>query len=49
MARINIMFAAGLAETLNARGGDIRLALASAIPVEAGTRRTDHNLIVAAA
>jgi len=47
-AAVNIMLAAGLAETLNARGGYIRLALASAIPSEAGTRRTDLRHIQAA-
>jgi hypothetical protein len=40
-AAVNIMVAAGLAETLNACGGNVRLALASAIPSEAGTHRTD--------
>ena len=40
-AAVNIMVAAGLAETLNACGGTIRLALASAIPSESGTHRTD--------
>jgi len=48
-AAVNIMVAAGLAETLNARGGNIRLALASAVPDEAGTRRTDPSHPVAAA
>ena len=42
------MFAAGLAETLNACEGNIRLALAQAVPVEAGTRRTDLKTIQAA-
>lgn len=40
-AAVNIMVAAGLAETLNARGGDVRHRLAGADPVEAGTRRKD--------
>lgn len=40
-AAVNIMVAAGLAETLNACGGDIRLRLAAAAPGEAGTYRTD--------
>jgi putative transposase len=39
-AAVNIMVAAGLAETLNACGGDIRRTLACADPGEAGTRRT---------
>ncbi|KAB5827814.1 transposase, partial [Bifidobacterium adolescentis] len=41
---LNILDAAGLAESLNARGGDVRRRLASAgraaIAREAGTRRT---------
>ena len=41
-AAVNIMVAAGLAETLNAGGGDIRRTLACADPGEAGTRRTDR-------
>lgn len=40
-AATNIMVAAGRAETENACGGDVRRRLASAVPVEAGTRRTD--------
>lgn len=40
-AAVNIMVAAGLAETLNACGEDVRLRLAGAVPSEAGTRRTD--------
>ena len=40
-AATNIMVAAGRAETENACGGDVRRSLASAVPVEAGTRRTD--------
>lgn len=39
-AAVNIMVAAGLAETLNACGGDVRLRLAGADPDEAGTHRT---------
>ena len=42
-AAVNIMVAAGLAETLNARGGSVRRVLASAgaaDPVETRTRRT---------
>ena len=39
-AAVNILVAAGLAETLNACGGDIRLALVRADPDETGTRRT---------
>ena len=49
-AATNIMVAAGRAETENACGGDVRrqpdralrLCLASAVPAEAGTRRTDQ-------
>jgi putative transposase len=48
-AAVNIMVAAGLAETLNACGGDIRLRLAGADPDETGTRRTDLNQPVEAA
>ncbi len=40
-AAVNILDAAGLAESLNARGGDVRLRLAAADPDETGTRRTD--------
>lgn len=36
-AAVNIMLAAGLAESLNDCGGDVRLRLAGAIPVEAAT------------
>lgn len=39
-AAVNVLVAAGLAETLNACGGNIRLTLASAVPDEAGTHRT---------
>ncbi len=39
-AAVNILVAAGLAETLNGRGGDFRLALARADSREASTRRT---------
>lgn len=41
-AAVNIMVAAGLAETLNVCGGDIRRTLACAHPGEAGTHRTDR-------
>lgn len=41
-AAVNIMIAAGLAETLNACGGDVRRMLACADPDEAGTHRTDR-------
>ena len=47
-AAVNIMLAAGLAESLNACGENIRLRLAEAVPVEAGTRRTDLRTIQAA-
>ncbi|GAB2653649.1 transposase [Prescottella soli] len=40
-AAVNIIDAAGLAESLNACGGDVRLRLAAADPDETGTRRTD--------
>lgn len=40
-AAVNILVAAGLAETLNACGGDVRRMLACADPDETGTRRTD--------
>lgn len=40
-AAVNIMVAAGLAETLNACGGHVRRMLACADPGEAGTHRTD--------
>ena len=42
-AAVNIMVAAGLAETLNACGGDVRRTLACANPSEAGTHRTDRT------
>ncbi|WP_430336235.1 RNA-guided endonuclease InsQ/TnpB family protein [Rhodococcus sp. ACT016] len=48
-AAVNILDAAGLAESLNARGGDVRLALASAGPAETGTHRTDPDHPVEAA
>lgn len=38
-AAVNIMLAAGLAESLNDCGGDVRLRLAGAVPVEAVTTR----------
>ena len=47
-AAVNIMLAAGLAESLNSRGGNVRLRLAEAVPIEAGTRRTDPSTIQAA-
>ena len=43
-AAVNIMVAAGLAETQNACGADIRLALARAVSVEAGTRWSDKGM-----
>ncbi|MCC5781862.1 transposase [Kocuria sp. CCUG 69068] len=46
-AAVNIMVAAGLAETLNACGGDVRRTLACADPGEAGTRRTDREIAAA--
>lgn len=48
-AAVNILDAAGLAESLNACGGDVRLRLAAADPGEAGTRRTDPTCEGAAA
>ena len=48
-AAVNILVAAGLAETLNARGGDVRLVLAQADPVEARTHRTDQTQLCLAA
>lgn len=48
-AAVNIIDAAGLAESLNACGGDVRLWLAEAITREAGTHRTDPDSNVAAA
>lgn len=42
-AAVNIMVAAGLAETLNACGGDVRRTLACADPGEAGTHRTGRT------
>ncbi len=43
-AAVNIMVAAGLAETLIACGGDVRRTLACADPSEAGIRRTAARL-----
>jgi putative transposase len=43
-AALNILVAAGLAETLNACGPSIRRKLASAAGDEAGTHRSDHTL-----
>ncbi|WP_157270559.1 RNA-guided endonuclease InsQ/TnpB family protein [Paraoerskovia marina] len=43
-AAVNVMVAAGLAETLNARGGDVRRRLAAATPAETGTHRHDQTL-----
>lgn len=40
-AAVNVLVAAGLAETLNACGPDVRRLLASAVGDEAGTHRTD--------
>ncbi|WP_419179078.1 zinc ribbon domain-containing protein, partial [Prescottella equi] len=37
-AAVNVMLAAGLAERLNAHGGDVRRVLALAGPDEVGTR-----------
>jgi len=48
-AAVNIMVAAGLADTLNACGDDVRLRLAGAVVGEAGTRRTGRDDYVAAA
>ena len=42
-ADLNIMVAAGPAETLNARGGSIRPRLAEAAPSEAGTHPATHQ------
>lgn len=47
-AALNVLLAAGLAESLNACGGDVRRTLACADPVEAGTRRTDQSPALAA-
>lgn len=46
-AAVNIMLAAGLAESLNACGGDVRRALACVNPGEAGTHRTDRDTAAA--
>ena len=48
-AAVNILVAAGLADTINACGGDVRpklmpLALADATPCEAGTHRIDRGI-----
>lgn len=40
-AAVNILDAAELAESLNARGGDIRLRLAGAAPSETGNTERD--------
>lgn len=47
-ASVNILDAAGLAESLNARGADVRLRLAGAVSDEAGTHRTEDALCVPA-
>lgn len=47
-AAVNIMVAAGLVETQNACGPDIRLRLAAADGDEAGTHRTDQSYNLAA-
>lgn len=47
-AAVNILVAAGLAETLNACGPDVRRALAHAVGEEAGTHRTDQTYRLAA-
>lgn len=52
-AAVNVFVAAGLADTINACGGDVRpklmsLALVDADPDEAGTHRTDQNPVLAA-
>ena len=46
-AALNIMVAAGLAETENACGADVRRALASAVSSETGTHRTDQHTLAA--
>ncbi|MEX5296056.1 RNA-guided endonuclease TnpB family protein [Kocuria sp. CPCC 205268] len=46
-AAVNIIVAAGLAEKLNACGGDVRRTLACADPDEAGTHRTGRENAVA--
>lgn len=45
-AAVNILLAAGQAESLNARGGDVRLQLAGAVPRESGTHRSDTEVAV---
>lgn len=47
-AALNVLLAAGLAESLNACGGNIRRTLACAVPDEAGTHRTDQSHTLAA-
>src|SRR5690606_14030500 len=47
-AALNVLLAAGLAESVNACGGDVRRTLACAVPVEAGTHRTDQSPALAA-
>ncbi|MBM4486004.1 transposase [Rhodococcus hoagii] len=42
-AAVNVMLAAGLAERLNAHGGDVRRVLALAGPDEVGTRLADSR------
>ena len=46
-AAVNILVAAGLAETLNACGPSMRLALASAAGEEAGTHRSSLTRVAA--
>lgn len=48
-AAVNIMLAAGHAESLNACGPDVRRTLACATGVEAGTRRTASRVLPSAA
>lgn len=43
-AAVNIMLAAGQAESLNAGGGDVRLQLAGAVAGEAGTQWSDDGM-----
>src|SRR5690606_23404150 len=47
-AALNVLLAAGPAESLNACGGNIRRTLACAAPDEAGTHRTDQSHTLAA-
>ena len=44
-AAVNILVAAGQAETLNAGGADVRLGLAQAVGVETRTHRTELRLV----